>query len=82
MTATNATGQNHHYARVTGVRRDLFVEFDFIVGDPTLSVELILPFPAFQEFCSVNDVELLATDDDAIAAYAQLCARYGAAPGP
>ncbi|RME65123.1 MAG: phenol hydroxylase [Alphaproteobacteria bacterium] len=67
-------------AQVTGVRRGLFVEFTFIAGDPTLRVELILPFPAFQEFCSINDVKLLKPDGSVATAYEKLCWRYGAKP--
>lgn len=67
--------------RVFGVKRDLFVEFDFIAGDPTLQVELVLPFPAFQEFCSINDVKALPVAEEAEAAYERLCWRFGARPG-
>lgn len=37
--------------RVTGIRRGRFVEFDYSVGDRDLSVELIMPSTAFEEFC-------------------------------
>lgn len=36
--------------RVTGIRRGRFVEFDYSVGDRDLSVELIMPLAAFDEF--------------------------------
>ena len=67
--------------RVFGVKRDLFVEFDFIAGDPTLQVELVLPFPAFQEFCSINDVKALPVAEEAQESYERLCWRFGARPG-
>ena len=67
--------------RVFGVKRDLFVEFDFIAGDPTLQVELVLPFPAFQEFCSINDVKALPVAEEAQESYERLCWRFGAKPG-
>ncbi|WP_146101749.1 phenol hydroxylase subunit [Rhodopila globiformis] len=38
--------------RVTGLRRDAYVEFVFSLGDDTLTVELILPFAGFAEFCA------------------------------
>lgn len=41
------------YVRVTGAH-DGFVEFDFSIGDPDITVELILPRPAFEEFCRAN----------------------------
>lgn len=37
--------------RITGIRRNRFVEFDYSLGDRDLSVELIMPFAAFDEFC-------------------------------
>lgn len=30
------------------------VEFDFVYGDPDLTVELVLPAPAFRDFCLQN----------------------------
>jgi phenol/toluene 2-monooxygenase (NADH) P0/A0 len=44
------------YVRLTQVRPDGFVEFEFAIGDPDLSVELILPADAYREFCLHNDV--------------------------
>ena len=34
-------------------------EFDFAIGFPDLSVELVMPKAAFDEFCRRNDVELI-----------------------
>ena len=45
------------FVRLTQVRADGFVEFDYAVGDPELSVELILPAAAFREFCAAQGVE-------------------------
>lgn len=41
------------WARVTGVK-DRFVLFDFSIADRDLTVELIMPYPAFREFCADN----------------------------
>lgn len=38
------------------------VEFDFIYGDPDLSVELVLPREAFREFCLENGCLVTAAD--------------------
>jgi len=38
-----AIPEGRNCARIMGVKRELFVEFEFFAGDPTLSVELILP---------------------------------------
>jgi len=37
--------------KVLRTRRDHFVEFKLPWGDPDLAVELVLPYPAFREFC-------------------------------
>lgn len=47
------------YVRVTEVRADGLVAFDFAIGWPELSVELMLPQAAFDEFCSRNRVSRL-----------------------
>ncbi|HMV54460.1 MAG TPA: phenol hydroxylase subunit [Rhodocyclaceae bacterium] len=44
------------FVRVSEIRPDGFVAFDFAVGEPELYVEMILTQPAFEEFCRVNDV--------------------------
>lgn len=47
------------YVRVTEVRDDKFVLFDFAIGDPELSVELILPLEAFREFCAMHQAVVM-----------------------
>ncbi len=44
------------FVRVTEVRADGLVAFDFSIGWPELSVELMLPQAAFDEFCATNRV--------------------------
>jgi phenol hydroxylase P0 protein len=69
-------------ACVLEIKRDLFVVFEYIAGDPHLCVELVLPFPAFAEFCSVNDVLILKADTpEADWNYKKLCNKYGVIPG-
>jgi len=46
------------YVRITDAGDD-FVEFDFAIGWPDLSVELVLPRAAFEEFCARNAVTFL-----------------------
>lgn len=62
------TGQNRsvssfdatrRYVRVCQERADGFVEFEFAIGEPEMFVELMLPMPAFHEFCLANGVILL-----------------------
>jgi phenol hydroxylase P0 protein len=40
------------------------VEFNFSIGDPRLHLEMILPEPAFAQFCADNAVQML---DSAVA---------------
>lgn len=52
---------------VLGIRRNTFVEFTYMVGDADLSIELIMPIPAFHEFCrrqnaSVDDARGLLAE--------------------
>lgn len=54
---------SRRFVRVTERRADGLVAFDFAIGWPELSVELMLPAAAFAEFCAVNRV--IRLDDDA-----------------
>lgn len=45
---------SRRYVRVTQVRPEGLVEFDFAIGEPDLVVEMILTPEAFQEFCATN----------------------------
>lgn len=47
------------FVRVTAERTDGLVAFDFAIGWPELSVELLLPRPAFEEFCNTHRVQRL-----------------------
>lgn len=51
------------FVRVTGIRNGTFVEFEFALGDRDLSVELIMPFAAFDEFCRRQEAVVLPTAD-------------------
>lgn len=64
-------------ARILRIRRDTYVEFVFTAGDPVLSVELVLPYPAFKEFCASNDVVLAPIDEALCESYARLAWRFG-----
>ncbi|MBP8135158.1 MAG: phenol hydroxylase subunit [Rhodoferax sp.] len=47
------------YVRVRQVRADGQVCFEFAIGWPELFVDLMLPQAAFEDFCLVNQVQLL-----------------------
>ena len=50
------------YVRVTGVRNDKFIEFDFSIDDPEIFVELVLPTEMFQTFCTNNNVKFMQAE--------------------
>jgi phenol/toluene 2-monooxygenase (NADH) P0/A0 len=68
------------YVRVTGTCGERFVEFDFAIGDPELSVELVLQFEQFRQFCARHQVRQLDADEEARVDYERMKWRYGA-PG-
>lgn len=68
--------ERQRWVLVTGIRRQ-FVEFEFTVGDPDLTVNLIMPRDAFEEFCRTNQATLLPMDEDTAKAYEQLGWRSG-----
>lgn len=51
------------FVRVTEERADGLVAFEFAIGWPELAVELLLPAPAFADFCAANRVQRLAGRD-------------------
>lgn len=55
-------GGGTRYVRIRDERDDGFIVFDFAIGDPGLSCELILPAPAFAEFCRANHAVTLTVE--------------------
>ncbi len=47
------------FVRVIGARDNGLVAFEFSIGWPDLSVELVLPRAAFDEFCATHQVQPL-----------------------
>lgn len=54
---------------------DRFVEFEFSVNDSDLTVELILPFSAFDEFCALQNATILPPEPVAASKLEQLAWR-------
>ena len=49
------------FVRVLGTQLDgRFVEFEFYLNDPDLSVELVMPASGFEDFCSYYRAEIIA----------------------
>ena len=63
------------YVRVTGLRSGRHVEFEFSVNDADLTVELILPFAAFEEFCALQEVVRLPPAEEAASEFEKLAWR-------
>ena len=49
------------FVRVIDERANGLVAFEFSIGWPELSVELVLPHAAFDEFCAKHQVQRLDT---------------------
>jgi phenol hydroxylase P0 protein len=65
------------YVCVLGTRLDRFVEFEFSLGDGDLSVDLILPIVAFDEFCKARGAILLPLKDSISADLDRIAWRAG-----
>lgn len=65
------------FIRIRQQRDDGFVEFDFAVGDAELSVELILPRPAFEAFARLPGTERMSEDAAALARRRQHAYLFG-----
>ena len=65
------------YVRVTNVLHDKYVEFEFSIGDPTINVELVLPFEHFATFCAENNAQHMTTQQEALVDYDKLKWRFG-----
>ena len=63
MTFTPPTSQTveikRKFVRIKEVRPSGLVCFEFAIGWPELFVDLMLPQPAFDEFCVQNQVQVL-----------------------
>lgn len=56
MSEPTAFDPAKRYVRITAVRADGLVEFEFAVGEPQLFVEMLLPAPEFAQFCRDQQV--------------------------
>jgi phenol hydroxylase P0 protein len=59
------------FVRVTGVRRQRFVEFEFSLGDE-LVVELVMPYHEFRTFCDEHSARVLPSEGEAALAFMAL----------
>jgi phenol/toluene 2-monooxygenase (NADH) P0/A0 len=57
--ALPAVDTARRFVKLLEPRTDGLVAFEFAIGWPELAVELLLPAPAFAEFCAANRVQRL-----------------------
>ncbi len=50
------------YVRILGKQLGRFIEFEFCLNDADLSVELVMPEAAFEEFCRDSGAEIVTGD--------------------
>ena len=78
MAKKNNSGiDGQRYVRVTNVVKEKYVEFEFSIEDPTIHVELVLPFAHFKKFCEDNDAKHLSPEQEAAVEYDKLKWRFG-----
>ncbi|MEH6638129.1 MAG: phenol hydroxylase subunit [Porticoccaceae bacterium] len=65
------------YVSIKRLIDDKFVEFYFAIGDATLSVELIMPVSAYEEFCKVNNVIEMNAEQKALIVQEEEKWRFG-----
>lgn len=75
--ASRAFDVTRRYVRVRQRRDDGFVEFDFSIGDPGLSVELVMASPDYESFCATHRVVHLSRDEADALDLEQMKWRYG-----
>lgn len=68
------------YVRFRERHENGFVEFDFSIGDPTLSVELVMSQADYEAFCATHRVTYLSVAEARALDADQQKWRYGA-PG-
>lgn len=59
------------YALITAIHKGRYVEFDFVVGDESLMIEMILPFNAFREFTASQSASVSFITDGVKDQYSQ-----------
>ncbi len=68
----------HEYrktVRVFGLRKNVFLEFEFTVGFEELTIELVMPYEAFREFCETNHVSKIDCNPEIQSGFNKLAAK-------
>ena len=80
--AVMAPGLGERAVRVVGVRRNRFVEFEFLLRDQDLSLQLVLPYPEFVAFCAEQGVAALPPAAGVAPAFERLQLSVKSTGGP
>lgn len=64
--------EKRYFVRLLGVKKDRYVEFEFAIDSPELTVELLLPLEHFREFCRRYQVEFAKPEPEAALAFERL----------
>jgi phenol hydroxylase P0 protein len=75
--ASQALSGLQHYVRITGIRNQRFVEFDFAIDDPMTFIELVLPFDQYKKFCKKHNAIELTPEQAAEVDFDKMKWRYG-----
>ena len=73
----DADQTNVTHVRVTNIRNNQFVEFDFSLDDPTIFIELVMPFDMYKAFCKKHNAIELTPEQEAQVDLDTLKWRYG-----
>jgi phenol hydroxylase P0 protein len=65
------------FVRFRALTKSGFVEFDFAIGDPSLSVELVMKKADYAQFCETNHAIVLGVEEGAALDRDQMKWRFG-----
>jgi phenol/toluene 2-monooxygenase (NADH) P0/A0 len=65
------------FVRFRALNKNGFVEFDFAIGDPSLSVELVMKQADYAQFCETNHALVLGIEEGAALDRDQMKWRFG-----
>jgi phenol hydroxylase P0 protein len=75
--ATGGFDLTRCFVRFRALNSHGFVEFDFAIGDPSLSVELVMKPADYARFCETNHATVLGEEEGAALDLDQMKWRYG-----
>ena len=74
---TDGFDLTRRFVRFRALNEKGFVEFDFAIGDPSLSVELVMKEADYAQFCETNHAIVLGDEAGAVLDRDQMKWRFG-----